>query len=188
MLGGQGTPTTEERTFTQIEHALVRRLMDDALEDLRYSLGSLLVTPIAVDTIQYNSQFAQAAATSELMIVAGFSLRVGENTTTATLALPASVLLPQLGETNPTSTAENARELIDAQLAHVPVEVSLRLAPAHVRPERRARTGGRRPASAPASAAPPVRPRRRRTADRARRRSAQTAPGSPACRENRGLT
>jgi flagellar motor switch protein FliM len=134
MLGGQGTPTTEERTFTQIEHALVRRLMDDALEDLRYSLGSLLVTPIAVDAIQYNSQFAQAAATAELMIVASFNLRVGENATTATLALPASVLLPQLSETNPTSSTENARELIDAQLAHVPVEVSLRLAPARVRP------------------------------------------------------
>lgn len=134
MLGGSGTPAVQERTFTQIEHALVRRLMDDALEDLRYSLGSLLVAPIAVDAIQYNSQFAQAAATTELMIVAGFELRVGESVADATVALPASVLLPQLGETNPTSSAEDARELVDAQLAHVPVDVSLRLAPATVRP------------------------------------------------------
>jgi len=134
MLGGHGSPTDAERTFTQIEHALVRRLMDDALEDLRYSLGSLLVTPIAVDAIQYNSQFAQAAATAELMIVAGFDLRVGENVSSATLALPASVLLPQLGETNPTSSTENARELVDAQLSHVPVDVSLRLTPASVKP------------------------------------------------------
>jgi flagellar motor switch protein FliM len=134
MLGGHGSPTDAERTFTQIEHALVRRLMDDALEDLRYSLGSLLVAPIAVDAIQYNSQFAQAAATAELMIVAGFDLRVGENVSSATLALPASVLLPQLGETNPTSSTENARELVDAQLSHVPVDVSLRLTPASVKP------------------------------------------------------
>ncbi|GAA1442066.1 flagellar motor switch protein FliM [Leifsonia poae] len=134
MLGGQGTPTTIERTFTQIEHALVRRLMDDALEDLRYSLGALLVAPIAVDAIQYNSQFAQAASTTELMIVASFDLRVGENVSTATVAIPALALLPQLGETNPTSSADNARELIDAQLAHVPVDVSLRLTPAQVKP------------------------------------------------------
>jgi flagellar motor switch protein FliM len=134
MLGGQGSPTATERTFTQIEHALVRRLMDDALEDLRYSLSALLMAPIAVDAIQYNSQFAQAAATSELMIVASFDLRVGENLTTATLALPAIAVLPQLGETNPTSSADNARELIDAQLAHIPVDVSLRLAPAKVKP------------------------------------------------------
>ncbi|MBW8872768.1 MAG: flagellar motor switch protein FliM [Leifsonia sp.] len=134
MLGGQGTPVDHERTFTQIEHALVRRLMDEALEDLRYSLGSLLVNAIAVDAIQYNSQFAQAAATSELMIVAGFDLHVGENTARATVALPAVALLPQLGETNPTHSTENARELVDAQLARVPVEVALRLAPASVRP------------------------------------------------------
>ncbi|WP_223692908.1 flagellar motor switch protein FliM [Leifsonia poae] len=134
MLGGQSAPAAAERTFTQIEHALVRRLMDDALEDLRYSLGSALANPIAVDAIQYNSQFAQAAATAELMIVAGFDLRVGENVTTATVALPAAVLLPQLGETNPTSSADDARELIDAQLAHVPVDVSLRLTPARVKP------------------------------------------------------
>ncbi len=133
MLGGSGVPTIE-RTFTQIEHALVRRLMDDALEDLRYSLGSLLVASIAVDAIQYNSQFAQAAATSELMIVSTFSIRVGESNATATVALPAVALLPQLGETNPTSTTDNARELVTAQLAHVPVEVSLRLTPAMVKP------------------------------------------------------
>jgi flagellar motor switch protein FliM len=134
MLGGQGTPVDHERIFTQIEHALVRRLMDDALEDLRYSLGALLVTPIAVDAIQYNSQFAQAAATSELMIVAGFELHVGDNIARATLAIPAVVLLPQLGETNPTHSTDNARELVDAQLARVPVDVALRLTPATVRP------------------------------------------------------
>jgi flagellar motor switch protein FliM len=134
MLGGTGVPVPNERTFTQIEHALVRRLMDDALEDLRYSLGSLLATPIAVDAIQYNSQFAQAAATAELMIVAAFELRVGESVAEATVALPAVVLLPQLGETNPTHSAENARELVDAQLARVPVDVSLRLTPASVKP------------------------------------------------------
>ncbi len=134
MLGGTGVPVADERTFTQIEHALVRRLMDDALEDLRYSLGSLLVAPIAVDAIQYNSQFAQAAATAELMIVAAFELRVGDSVAEATVALPAVVLLPQLGETNPTHSTENARELVDAQLARVPVDVSLRLAPATVKP------------------------------------------------------
>lgn len=134
MLGGSGTRVVGERTFTQIEHALVRRLMDDALEDLRYSLGSILVAPIEVDAIQYNSQFAQAAATTELMIVAGFHLRVGESVALATVALPAIALLPQLGETNPTSSAENARELIDAQVARVPVDVALRLTPASVKP------------------------------------------------------
>jgi flagellar motor switch protein FliM len=135
MLGGSGTTTAPERTFTQIEQALVRRLMDDALEDLRYCLAGVLVAPIAVGGIQYNSQFAQAAATADLMIVATFSMRVGESTATATLALPADTLLPQLGETNPTTSPANHAELLQAQLASVPVDVSLQLTPIRVLPK-----------------------------------------------------
>jgi flagellar motor switch protein FliM len=134
MLGSVKPRPVEERKFTQIEQALMRRLFDDALEDLRYSFGPLLVTPIAVDGIQYNSQFAQAAATADLMIVASFIVRVGDTSTEATLAIPAEVLLPQLGEANPTTTVANARDLVAAQLSGVPVEVALRLTPARVTP------------------------------------------------------
>jgi len=134
MLGGSSGVQAPERTFTPIEHALIRRLMDDALEDLRYSLGPLLVAAIRVDAIQYNSQFAQAAATNEPIIVATFALHVGESVCEATLALPASALLPQLGDAYPASTTADARELVTAQLTRVPVDVSLRLEPAAVRP------------------------------------------------------
>jgi flagellar motor switch protein FliM len=101
MLGGSRPRSMAERKFTQIEQALVRKLFDDALEDLRYSFGPLIVTPIAVDGIHYNSQFAQAAATADLMIVASFTVRVGDTSAQATIAIPADVLLPQLGEANP---------------------------------------------------------------------------------------
>ncbi len=134
MLGATSDAEMPERIFTQVEQALVRRLMDDALDDLRYSLGSLLVAGVSIDGIQYNSQFAQAAPTSELMIVASFSVRVGDHRAQATVALPASVILPQLGEANPMSPVETARGLIEQQLGSVPVDVVLRLAPAPVLP------------------------------------------------------
>ncbi|MFZ7087976.1 flagellar motor switch protein FliM [Curtobacterium sp. RRHDQ10] len=133
-LGAPRPLPTPERTFTVIEQALIRKLVDDALDDLRYSLGSLLVQQISVGSFQYNSQFAQAAAKSDLMIVATFAIRVGERVAPGTLAIPAEVLLPQLGETTPTISAAHARDLLDAQLANVPVGVSLRLAPADVLP------------------------------------------------------
>lgn len=134
MLGGRGVVVTDERQFTQIEQELVRRLMDDALEDLRYSLGSLLVRRIAVDGFQYNSQFAQAAATADLMIVASFTIKVGDSVSAATVAIPAEVLLPQLGEANPTSSVEDAPRIMREQVVSTPVSVSLRLEPAMVRP------------------------------------------------------
>ena len=134
MLGSNHLQSAPDRKFTQVEHALVRELFDDALEDLRYSFGQLLVNEISIDGIQYNSQFAQAAATSDLMIVAKFSIRVGDSSTDATLALPAEVLLPQLGQANPTMSTAGARDLVTAQLGSVPVDVSLQLTPAQVKP------------------------------------------------------
>jgi flagellar motor switch protein FliM len=137
MLGGNSTQKIpEERNFTPIELALMRQMMTEALEDLRYSFGPLLVADLAVDGIQYNSQFAQAATPADLMIVATFSIRIERNTTTATIAIPASALMPQLGEANPTSTATNSVEYLKAQLAAVPVDVALRLTPALVLPSK----------------------------------------------------
>lgn len=134
MLGASKPLPTPDRTFTPIEQALVRKLVDDALDDLRYSLGTLLVQPISVGTFQFNSQFAQAASKGDLMIVATFAIRVGDRVAPGTLAIPAEVLLPQLGEAVPTISAAAARDLLDAQVATVPVGVSLQLAPAEVLP------------------------------------------------------
>lgn len=134
MLGGNGGQQAPDRKFTQIEQSLVRRLMEDALEDLRYSLGALLRTPISLESIQHNSQFAQAAATTDLMIVAAFTISVGEDVADATVAMPADVLLSALGAANPTVSGENAKELIQTHLGYVPVDVSLQLVPANVRP------------------------------------------------------
>jgi flagellar motor switch protein FliM len=114
--------------------AALKRLMEDALEDLRYSLGSLLTTPIGLDSIHYNSQFAQAAATNDLMIVASFEIRVGESNAPATVAFPAEVLLAQLRDAFPMSNTTNARALLQAHLAQLPVDVCLQFAPTQVTP------------------------------------------------------
>ncbi|MFP5368567.1 MAG: FliM/FliN family flagellar motor switch protein [Actinomycetes bacterium] len=52
----------------------------------------------------------------------------------ATIAMPAEVLLAGLGAANPTVSAENSRDMLLEQLSYVPVEVSLSLMPASVRP------------------------------------------------------
>lgn len=136
MLGGtRPLEQVDDRPFTPIEHALVRRLMDDALEDVSYSFGPLLSHDLRVDAIQYNSRFAQAAPMAELMVVARFAIRVGDRSTEATMAFPSRVLLEHLGEANPTVPVDDARTRLGAQLAFVPVDVAVRFAEVHVRPQ-----------------------------------------------------
>lgn len=134
MLGGNGSLIAEERKFTQIEQSLIKKLMDDALEDLSYSMGAFLPSAASVDTIHYNSQFAQAAAPADLMIVAAFTITVGENIAEATLALPAESILAQLGSAHPAEKAFNTTELVLDQLGRVPVDVAIQLNPAAVKP------------------------------------------------------
>ena len=134
MLGGHGDKSGLERKFTPLEYALIKTLVDEALDVLSYSLGGLLTGTAHVESIQYNSQFAQAAATTDLMIAVAFSVHVGDSATGVTLAIPADALLPQLGAVNPMASHANAAGLVRDQLAHVPVDVAVRLAPAAVTP------------------------------------------------------
>ena len=134
MLGASNDAPMPDRKFTQIEQALIKGLMDEALEDLGYSLGPLLAETVRVDTIQYNSQFAQAAAPSELMIVASFTINVGNISAPATLSVPASILLGRLKKVNPTDNRGDASARASAQLERVPVELSVRLATSFVTP------------------------------------------------------
>ncbi|MBO9058890.1 flagellar motor switch protein FliM [Curtobacterium flaccumfaciens pv. flaccumfaciens] len=133
-LGASKPLPTPDRTFTPIEQALVRKIVEDALDDLRYSFGGLLAQDVTVGGFQFNSQFAQAAQKGDLMIVASFSIRVGDRIAPGTLALPAEAILPQLGEAAAHVSPADARAQLDAQLESVPVGVSLRFAPAAVLP------------------------------------------------------
>ncbi len=134
MLGGSGRVAPRERAFTQIEQALVRRFAEDALEDLRYSMGPLLPLSASVESFHYNPQFAQAAATTDLMVVASFDIEVGDRTTSATLALPADALLPQVGVVEPQQTRVEGEANLRAHLAAAPVEVAVSFDPTPVNP------------------------------------------------------
>jgi flagellar motor switch protein FliM len=133
MLGGaeqsgDGAPAPlPERGYTPVEQAIVRRLLEDTVDDLRYSFGAQLPGKVAFDSIQHNSQFAQAAAPADLMIVATFRVTVGERCDTATVALPADAILP--GLVAPPAEQSTDDTGLRAQLPAVPVQLAVQLAP-----------------------------------------------------------
>lgn len=135
MLGSSTDIDAPERPFTRIEQTLVRALMVEALEDLRYSLGSLLHREISVLSLSHQPQFAQAAPKSEIMIVVKLQIRVGEHRVASSVALPADLLLPQLGDANPRTPVEEAAGLLSQSVATVPVEVALSVKSATVKPQ-----------------------------------------------------
>ena len=143
LLGGPGMVIGDaERELTEIEFQLVRDLLQHSLDDVAYAFASILPMAVTASSVQYNPQFVQAVAASAPVIVATFAVRVGELEDTATMMLPADVLLAGLraGETTdsrtPAQLAAHVDALADLQagVEFVPVPVAVRFAPITVRP------------------------------------------------------
>ncbi len=136
LLGGPGGSSQPERPLSDIESALMRGLVDRALRELRYALEPVVHLEPELVSVEYNPQFAQAAAPTDLVLVASFELRIGEAECIATICLPFNPLFAKLEAAagqNVTSERERAareaaRRTIARRLTEVPVDVAVRFA------------------------------------------------------------
>ena len=138
LLGGPGIAIdVPDRELTEIELHLLRDLLRHAMSDLTYAFAAICPLDVTIKSVQYNPQFVQAAAASEAVIVSTFELAVADRTSTATLMLPADLLLSTLraGETLDSRSVEEVAEHNTAlarlaeQVQEAPVQVSVRFRP-----------------------------------------------------------
>lgn len=143
LLGGKGTVIGNAgRELTDIEYQLVRDLLRHSLADLAYAFAAVLPMTVDVRSVQYSPQFVQAVAASAPVIVATFTMRVGEFEDTTTMMLPADVVLAGLrarDDTDSRTVAElvahdDALARLADSVGMVPVPVTVRFAPMVVRP------------------------------------------------------
>ncbi len=134
MVGGDASPALDGRALTALELALLRALMDDTLAHLRTALGGLLAEPLTVAAVQYNAAFAQIASAQDLFVVVRFSLRLGDRTEQASIALPAASVLERLSRSSSATPESSDPAVLRAQVEETPVELTLRLAAKAVRP------------------------------------------------------
>jgi flagellar motor switch protein FliM len=132
MLGGNSSLQPPTRQFTPIETTILGRLVEYIIEDLAYSLGSLLDGPIVLDNIQYSAQMAQAAQTGQFVLVARFVVAIGDSISPTTIAIPLEALLDPDGPAKARTGLADDRTKV--QLATVPVSISLQLMPTTVGP------------------------------------------------------
>jgi flagellar motor switch protein FliM len=142
VFGGTGIGDDRERELTEIELVVARDLTQRALDDLAYSFASIVPISVTMRSVQYNPQFVQAAGAAEPVIVATFTLTVGERSDTATLMMPADLMLvePTADEVDADRVAEEerihqeSRERLESLAQGIPVDVSVRFVPAVVHP------------------------------------------------------
>ncbi|MGI4894701.1 MAG: flagellar motor switch protein FliM [Janthinobacterium lividum] len=142
MLGGPGAPEQPTRVLTDIEAVLTRGMIERTLVELASSLATLVDLKPRLTSIEQNPQFAQAAAATDVMIVATFHVQVEQSGGAATLAMPLDPLSAALSaaELRVASPEELRlrrlmRDRLDDHLEHIPVDVSVRLKAAQMRPD-----------------------------------------------------
>jgi flagellar motor switch protein FliM len=137
MLGGSGGGAQPERIPTEIETQLVLRIVERLLGELRYGLAAVAELSPVLKSLEFNPQFVQVAAATDLYIVATFTISIGNAAAPASVALPAAVLTTRALEgSNEDTTAREARLRARASMASlvedVPVDVSVRFVPRSV--------------------------------------------------------
>ena len=136
MLGGSGRADQPSRPMTAMETTITNHLLDRLLDEFAASFATITEIQPALLGHEYNPQLAQAAAGSDTVMVASYTMSVGSREGEATLVLPFSSFAqalnnaasPQLSETA-LAKRKRAAEALTARLNLVPVDVSVRFAP-----------------------------------------------------------
>ncbi len=139
MLGGSGAANQPNRPMTGMETTITMHLLNRLLDEFAASFAPITELQPALDSIEYNPQLAQAAAGSDTVMVATFTMGIGKREGEATLVLPFSSFAqslnnaasPQLSE-SALRKRQRAAEALTERLNLVPVDVSVRFAPLSV--------------------------------------------------------
>jgi len=136
MVGGDVQHELEPRALTVVEQALLTALVNDTLTHLAGSLGPLMPKTFEVGTIHMNAAFAQIASPRDMVVVARFSMKLGDkDEVTASFVIPANGLLERLRRSTDDQGNSTDPDALRRGIEDVPVELTLRLSPLPVLPE-----------------------------------------------------
>lgn len=142
LLGGHGVvePTVldPERELTDIDSRLIESLAGRLLTDLGTAFaGTVPMAPVLSDVDQ-TSQFLTIAAGADVVLVADFTVALGEDAEPAALSvmLPLNPVLARLAESRGADsteeqrrTAAQAADVLSRAVPELPVDVSVRMTP-----------------------------------------------------------
>jgi flagellar motor switch protein FliM len=142
MLGGSGAADQPDRPMTVMERTITNHLLTRLLQEFTASFNHIVDLQPELSDVEYNPQLAQAAAGSDTVMVATYTIAIGSRSGQATLVLPFSSFAaalnnaasPQLSE-SAQAKRRRAAEALAERLNLVPVDVSVRFTPLEVSSE-----------------------------------------------------
>lgn len=88
MLGGQGNPLEKNREFSEIEMAILEKLMIICMQMMREPWKNVLDINPVMERIETNSQFAQMIAPSDMIAIVTLNVKIGDIEGLMNICLP----------------------------------------------------------------------------------------------------
>lgn len=127
VLGGQAGERPAERTLTDVDRALVKRLLQTLLDELSISFGDLAELQFGLLDIETERAPAQLAPLSEPTLAMTFEFKVGRLSSTMVLLIPHRAIEPVLRTAGSTQHDDDLRADAAAAVGAAMGEVVVRL-------------------------------------------------------------
>lgn len=118
LLGGQGVVTVKPREMTEIDQALLRRVVERALENYAESWAALVHLTPSLKLMASNLLFTQIALRSDMVLMASLETRLGTTTGSMSVCVPVSSLEPILAKLTAHQWFSAGRRGLDGDLAN----------------------------------------------------------------------
>ncbi len=131
MLGGQGVPLEKNREFSEIEMAILEKLMIICMQMMREPWKNVLDISPMMERIETNSQFAQMIAPSDMIAIVTLNVKIGEVEGLMNICLPFFTLEDIIDKLNTkfwystmqAKSSENYEEYIESLIRRVSIPV-----------------------------------------------------------------
>ena len=130
ILGGRGSSMQEIREFTEIENALLERMITQLLYIYRSSWENVIDITPRLDKMETNPQFAQIISPNEMIALVTFNVKVAEAEGMMNICIPYMVVEPIMSKLTTKfwyslvdKPIANAKEMLEHKLhnTYVPV-------------------------------------------------------------------
>ncbi len=94
LFGGKGTPMTKPRALTDIEEAIVTRVINKALEGLQDAWKQVVAIEPQMEIIETNPQFTQIVPPNDMVVIITLQAKIGDAEGLINLCIPYLVVEP----------------------------------------------------------------------------------------------
>jgi len=140
ILGGPGRASIQVRELTEIERALISRVLRKLLVDLQQAWAQVGRFEMRLLNLETNPQFVQLTSANDIAILVTFDVRVGDVEGVMSLCLPFAMLEPVLPKlmtqrwfgTAPAAESGTVSREIETHLRGTPLDVRAVLQPMRI--------------------------------------------------------